>query len=187
MISRAVLIRAPLLLGALLAACAHNPEPRSADSAPVEGMSQPATDSALQEVELSGRVVNSGTGHFTLTTLQVEGSAPTQLVGEPQDELRTLAGAQVRVRGVMDPAGPGRTLRVREYELLSINGQRPRVGKVIVSGGSVWLAASDTVRLIPELSALRERAGAKVWVVGSTDPSGRELHVESYGVIAPAP
>lgn len=184
---RALSISASLLLGAALAACAHNPEPRSADTSPVDSTSQPSSGAWAQEIVLSGRVVNSGTEHLTITTLQVENSAPTRLVGALQTELRTLAGAEVRVSGVIDSAGSGRSLDVREYDILSINGQRPHVGTVLVRGASSWLVSSDTLRLIPELDALREREGARVWVIGAVDPGRSELRVESFGVIAPAP
>lgn len=156
-------------------------------ASPSRDSGAPSGNRSAEQVELSGRVVNSGTDRFAITTLQVENSRPTRLVGDLRSELRTLGGAEVRVRGVIDSAGRGRALRVQEYELLSIDGKRPRVGRVLVRDSGLWLAASDTVRLVPELAALRDRAGAKIWVVGTSDPGGTELRVESYGVIAPAP
>jgi hypothetical protein len=50
----------------------------------------------------------------------------------------------------------------------------------------VWLAAVDTLQLVPALDALRNLAGAKIWVVGATRPGEAGLRVESYGVIARA-
>lgn len=182
------MLSASLPLCIALVACAHNPEPRAgADSSPADGAVASSDDATAQLVELTGRVVNSGTEQFSITTLQIENAPPTRLVGDLRDELRTLAGAEVKVRGLVDSAGPGRSLRVREYEVLSINGQRPLVGTLLVRDSGIWLAARDTMRLVPELAALRERTGAKIWVVGTSDPDGTSLRVESYGVIAPAP
>ena len=184
-----VLSGAPLLLGIVLAACAHNPDPRAgADSAPADSAANASdTQSSREEVELTGKVLNSGTDRFTVTTLEVADAPSTALTGELRDELRALAGAEVRVRGMMDSAGVGRSLDVRDYELLAINGKRPHVGIVLLREGAVWLAASDTLQLVPTLDALRDRTGAKIWVVGSSDAGGTALRIESYGVIAPAP
>lgn len=185
---RALLIHVSIPMLAGLAACAHNPDPRSAaDSAPVDSSAQSSDPALAQELRLSGRVVNSGTENFTITTLQVEGSPPTRLVGHLQSELRALAGAEVLVHGSLDSTGGARVLDARGYELLSINGRRPRVGTLLVREAGLYLAAIDTLRLIPELASLREHAGAKVWVVGSADSGANELRVESYGVITPAP
>jgi hypothetical protein len=188
MMRQRVLSGAALFLGLVVAACAHNPEPRAgADSAPADSAANVSgTQSTRQEVELTGKVLNSGTDRFTVTTLEVADAPSTTLTGELLDELRTLAGAQVRVRGVVDSAGAWRSLDVREYEVLAINGKRPHVGIVLLREGSVWLAASDTLQLVPALDALRDRTGAKIWVVGSSDAGGTELRIESYGVIAPA-
>lgn len=177
-----------LLAVASLVACARNPEPRAGtDSAPADsGARSGDAASPSQEVELRGRVVNSGTDRFTFTTLDVQGAPATRLTGTLRDELRTLSGAEVMVRGAIDSSGPGRALEVREYEVLSIGGKRPHVGRVLLRGDELWLAASDTLRLIPALDALRERVGAKIWVVGTSEAGGTELRIESYGVIVPA-
>jgi len=87
---------------------------------------------------------------------------------------------------VMDSRGARGSLDVREYEVIEIDGRRPHVGVVLAHDGELWLAAGDTLRLVPALDALRERAGAKIWVVGTIDAAAKELRVESFGVIAPA-
>lgn len=182
------LLGTSLVMVAVITACARNPEPRAgAKSASAGGARESSgASSTVQLVELRGRVVNSGTDHFTITTLAVGDAPATRLGGELRDELRTLAGAEVLVRGVIDTSGPGRSLDVREYELLTIDGKRPRVGRVVVRGGDVWLAATDTLRLVPTLDALLDLRGAKIWVVGASEPGGAGLRVESYGVIARA-
>jgi hypothetical protein len=175
-----------MLVIAALAACAHNPEPRAgSESASAGGAdSAPGTSSSL--TELTGRVMNGGTDRFTITTLQTRDGRAVRLTGELRDELRTLSGADVMVRGVMNSSGAGDVFDAREYEVLEIDGRRPHVGVLLARGGELWLAATDTLRLVPALDALRERAGAKIWVVGASDSAAKELRIESYGVIAPA-
>jgi hypothetical protein len=172
-------------MAAAIAACARNPEPRAgAESATATGVDSDTMSSPLTEAK--GRVVNGGTARFPITSLVSEDGSATRLGGALLDELRTLSGAELSVRGVMSSGGTDRSLDVREYEVLAIDGQRPHVGTVLVRDGGVWLASSDTLRLVPALDALRQRAGAKVWVVGTLDSAGGELRVQSYGVIAPA-
>jgi hypothetical protein len=135
-------------------------------------------------LELRGRVVNGGTDRFSVTTLVRSDSPPTTLVGSLVDELRMLAGADVAVRGLPDSSRGMPTFDVRAYDVLAIDGRRPRVGVLVARGDELWLASSDTLRLVPALEALRERVGARIWVVGRSDSTSGELHVESYGVIA---
>ena len=177
----------PVLAMALLGACAHNPEPRAGSESASATSADSAPGASASLTELTGRVMNGGTDRFTVTTLQPNDGHAVRLSGDLRDELRTLGGAEVTVRGVMDSSDAGGSLDVREYEVLQIDGRRPHVGVVLAHDGELWLAATDTLRLVPALDALRERAGAKVWVVGASDAAAKELRVESYGVIAPAP
>lgn len=175
---------AALLACAVLGACAHNPEPGSDPSGVPSAEEAGVQDTSREMLELSGRLVNSGTDRFSRTTLVRSDSPPTTLEGPLVDELRMLAGADVAVRGLADSSRAMPTLDVRAYEVLAIDGRRPRVGVLIARGDELWLESSDTLRLIPALEALRERVGAKVWVVGRSDSTSGELRVESYGVIA---
>lgn len=176
----------PVLAMVVLAACAHNPEPRAGSESASAGIRDSASDASVSLTELTGRLMNGGTDRFTITTLQTSDGRAARLTGDLRDELRTLGGAEVTVRGVMDSSGASGSLDVREYEVLDIDGRRPHVGVVLARDGELWLAAADTLRLIPALDALRERTGAKIWVVGASDSAAKELRVESYGVIAPA-
>jgi len=181
--SRRSHIAAALMVAAGLAACARTPDPRSA----AESLATPAgTDDSVALTAAEGRVVNSGTDRARITSLVSEGGTATLLTGPLIHELRSLNGAQLLVRGVMQDAGAqgGRSLSVRDYEVLAIEGQRPHVGKVIRQGDALWLASSDTLRLVPPLAALHDLVNIKIWVVGESDSSARELRVQSYGVIA---
>lgn len=169
-----------------LAACSHNPEPRAgAESASASGADSAASTPASLS-ELTGRLMNSGTDRFTITTLQTSDGRAIRLTGDLRAELRTLSGADVMVRGAIYSGGADDSFDVREYEVLAIDGRRPQVGVLLARGGELWLAATDTLRLVPTLDELRERVGAKIWVVGTSDSAAKELRVESYGVIAPA-
>jgi hypothetical protein len=174
-----------LIAGSGLAACARNPDPKSA----AESASSPrGDDESVALTAAEGRVVNGGTDRARITSLVSEGGTTTRLVGPLIYELRSLDGAELLVRGVMQDEsaerGCGRVLSVREYEVLAIDGQRPHVGKVIRQGDALWLAASDTLRLVPQLDELGVLVETKIWVVGESDSAARELHIQSYGVIA---
>jgi hypothetical protein len=169
-----------------LAACSHNPEPRAGAESASAGGADSAASTPAPLTELTGRLMNSGIDRFTVTTLQTGEGRAVRLTGDLRAELRTLSGADVRVRGVVDSSGADGSFDAREYEILAIDGRQPRVGVLLARGGELWLAAGDTLRLVPTLDALRERVGAKVWVVGTSDSTVKELRVESYGVIAPA-
>lgn len=185
MMDRRTRIALAIMATAALAACARNPEPRAgAESASATGVDTGAMGSSLAEAK--GRVVNGGTERSPVTSLVADDGSATRLGGALLDELRALSGAQLLVRGVMGSSSSERSIDVREYEVLSIGGQRPHVGIVIERGGEIWLASSDTLRLVPPLDALRQHVGAKVWVVGSRDSASGELRVQSYGVISPA-
>ena len=169
-----------------LAACSHNPEPRAGAESASAGGADSAASTPASLTELTGRLINSGTDRFTITTLQTHEGRAIRLGGDLRAELRTLSGADVMVRGVIDSSAADDSFDVRDYEVVAIDGRQPHVGVLLARGGELWLAAGDTLRLVPTLDALRERAGAKIWVVGAIDSVAKELRVESYGVIAPA-
>jgi hypothetical protein len=168
------------------AACAHNPEPRAdSGSAAAEG-SDSAGSPTTPLATLTGRVMIGGTDRFLVITLKSDDGRTFLLTGDLVDELRRLGGADVAARGVVDTSGTAAALAVREYEVLSIDGQRAPVGVLVARGDDLWLAGSDTLRLVPALDELRQKIGAKIWVTGASDSATKELRVGSYGVIAPA-
>ncbi len=183
MIQRRAWFALAIMSIAATASCARNHEPRTG----AESASSAGADSGMSSslTELRGRVSNGGTDRFPITSILSDDGSATRLGGALLDELRALSGAELSVRGVLSSGGAERSLDVREYEVLAIDGQRPRVGIVLARDGELWLASSDTLRLVPALDALRQHAGAKVWVVGTSDAAGM-LRIQSYGVIAPA-
>jgi len=105
------------------------------------------------------------------------------IAAEPlEPELRRLTGATVWVAGTPGAGKPNATFGVTRYDIVSIGGAKPLVGRVVARDGGAWLATDrDTVKLLSAPSELAARAGAKIWVIGHR--AGNELTTQSYGVI----
>ncbi len=119
----------------------------------------------------------------------VAGGSNLALVGEFAAELRRLEGAEVLVAGppLANPRlVPPRAVDVSRYEIVSVAGSRPVVGKVDRWQGRLWLVrAADTLELLAAPADLASRLGAKVFVLGPVD-AGR-IRVTSYGVLREPP
>lgn len=133
------------------------------------------------ETVLTGKVVAGGLAASPVTSLQVEGGKPTSLLGPLEPELRRLGGAIVWVAGAPSGAAPN-AFTVSRYEIVSIDGVKPFVGRVASRDGATVLAMErDTVALVSAPASLAGKTGAKVWVVGRR--SGNELTTQTYGII----
>jgi hypothetical protein len=134
------------------------------------------------ETVLTGRINAGGLASQPRTTLQVEGGPPTTLTGPLEPELRRLNAATVWVAGAPGGAAPNASFAVSRYEIVSIDGAKPVVGSVIAHDGATWLAAErDTVKLVSAPADLRDKVGAKVWIVGRR--TGAELTPQTFGII----
>ena len=134
------------------------------------------------ETVLTGKLVAGGLAAQPVTSLQVEGGKPTTLVGPLEAELRRLGGATVWVAGAPGAGTPNASFMVSRYEIVSIDGAKPMVGSLITRDGATWLAAErDTVKLVSPPAELRDKVGAKVWIVGRR--TGAELVSQTFGVI----
>lgn len=136
---------------------------------------------------IEGTVTAGGTDVEPRTSIAPEdGGGAVFLVGELEPELRRVSGASVRVTGEPVTGSPGDALRVRDYRILEIDGDRPWVGIVREGDGGPELAVEarepESLRLIG-LPAGSIDAGAKAWFVGRRE--GAELLVRSYGVLGP--
>lgn len=132
--------------------------------------------------QLRGTLSVTGSEPRTAVTLQREDGGATTLLGDLEPELRRLSGATVAVHGTHTAHPPRGGFDVRRYEILLIDGQRPRVGTLLVRDGDALLASeSDTVQLAALPAALRTQNGAKVWLLGPV--TGQTLHIQSYGII----
>ena len=131
--------------------------------------------------QLCGRVVVTGSEPLSAVTLMGDKGESTTIVGGLAPELRRLSGATVLVSGTEADRGPGKSLDVQKYEVLSIDGQRPAVGILAYTHGTMSLAGRDTVQLTSVPEGLRGKAGAKVWIVGRR--AGATLQVQSFGIL----
>jgi hypothetical protein len=155
------------------AACAsRGPEP--GDGAPAD-----------TPLSYAGQVVVTGTAGAELTTLAIEGGRSVGVVGPLAPEVRSLAGARVRVTGVPGEGFPGEAVEVSAYEVLEVNGERPYVGVLAGSAGALTLeqTSGERVALGAAPGGLAQNVGALLWLTGRLE-SGR-LQVQSFGVIRP--
>lgn len=134
------------------------------------------------QTTVRGKVVVTGTTGTSTVVLVPPDGKQVFLAGDPAGELRALAGAEVQVQGVPTSGFPGPALLVAGYEVLSINGEQPHVGVILVRADTIWLAGStDTLRVIAAPPSWTGRAGAHVWITGPVRDG--TLQVQSYGVI----
>jgi hypothetical protein len=134
------------------------------------------------ETVLTGKVAAVGLAMSPVTSLEIEGAKATTLIGPLEPELRRLGGATVWVAGSPVSGRPNATFTVTRYEILSIDGAKPLVGRLITRDGAPWLVTDrDTVKLVKAPAELTAKTGAKVWVIGRR--SGAELMTQTYGVI----
>lgn len=132
--------------------------------------------------------------------VRIEGAAPMSypviraadggvgVRGDLRQEIAALDGVEVRVRGpavANQPPVPPRAVDVRDYEIVSVNGERPYVGHLEVREGALWLAAPTQaweLKAVP--SELRHHQGAKLWIVGRMTDGVVTVH--SFGIIRKA-
>ena len=164
-----------LATGWLCAACAGGRGAQPAGSAMPAGEPQSAADTVAQ-----GVVAVTGADPFTQVV--ASGAAgEVALTGALREELATLHGAEVRVRGrpmANHQPRPARAVEVTSYEIVAIGGERPYVGELTLGEGGHWLAG---MRLVGAPEELSRAVGGKVWVVGRR--ADGELQVLSYGII----
>lgn len=162
------------LIGAMLAGCNHAPD-TSAKALPAD-VARLAIDTTW-----AGRVHVGGTAQLPEVSLVLEDGGSTRLVGTYAAELQTLNGAQVLVSGAAVDDVPGGALRVSDYTVTAIDGERPFVGVLSSPDAVLTLADGTTLTLIGLPDAMRGEDGAKVWLTG--ERSGSELRVRSAGII----
>jgi hypothetical protein len=125
--------------------------------------------------------MSTGSEPLSGVTLMGDKGESTLIVGDLAPELRRLSGATVQVIGTEAERGPGKSLDVQDYEVLSIDGERPAVGILLHTKGGMSLAGRDTLELTSVPEALRGKAGAKVWIVGPR--AGTKLQLQSFGIL----
>lgn len=153
---------------AVLTACAGNRAPEAGGPA-----------AAADTVE--GEVRQVGNAPFTRTVVEGDSAAVTA-TGPLADELTRLTGARVRAIGApVEGEFPGPALEVAAYDVLSVDGDEPRVGILRHRTGEGYrleTAEGETVALRSVPAGLGSAAGGKVWVVA--DEEGGVLR---YGIL----
>ena len=169
-----------VVLTATLAACSGREDPE--ETVPEAGPEDLADDGTV----FRGELYQTGSPVGTITMLSLEDEeAALRLTGGPEEELRRLTGARVKVEGEPVQAYPDRGLEVERYEILEIDGERPHIGIVEVGEeDEIWLREEEErSRLRGAPASLAERDGATIWVVGERRDG--EVHLSSYGIIRP--
>ncbi len=106
------------------------------------------------------------------------------VTGPLRAELGQLVGAEVRVWGPAvpnRPPTPPRAIDVSRYEIVSVNGERPHVGELVLRVNGMWLISESEMRLANVPDDLSDLSGAWVWIVGPV--RGEVLTVQTYGII----
>ncbi|WP_419162134.1 hypothetical protein [Candidatus Palauibacter sp.] len=128
-----------------------------------------------------GMVRVVGSEPFPFTIVQAEDGRSRIVTGVFRDEVRRLAGAQVRVTGrLVQGEQPGTALEASSYELVSVDGERPLLGRLErdVDGFHLARPGGRVTRLDSVSGQLARRVGSLIWVV--LDERGG---VSGYGVI----
>jgi hypothetical protein len=126
-------------------------------------------------VRVEGTISLRGSTPFTILVVEMEGGEVAAIESRSagiQSELRSLASLRAAVEGTVLPRLDGGMPRLDadRYELLRLpGGERPVVGLLEVEGEACVLTTREGKRywVLGELAAaLREYAGARVWIVG---------------------
>lgn len=153
------------------------PQSEHPDSVPAPG------NTAVDRVVGTVRVIGSSPVNVRVVVQPAEGKS-IQIVGPMGGELRQLSGAEVALRGPIEPAPDplaDRQIRVEEYEIIAVNGEPVVTGTVRGRSGDLLILETpggETVYLGGATSQLSP--GQKVWVQGP-----RSVIVQSYGVLKP--
>jgi hypothetical protein len=176
-------MRYPRHVGAvvlLVMACAGSRTPRPIQPPPDREPS--STGTATTAV---GVIYLAGNDPSPMLALRDDLGAGHRLAGPLSDELRRLSGARVRVSGRTDSTATPPWIEAIEYEVLEIDGHRPRVGELRQGPQGLWLLTPDSMALEEPTGRLETLAGAKVWVVADT--ASRPALVQSFGLIREPP
>ena len=133
---------------------------------------------------LEGRVRVVGNEPFPWTVVESGDGRSMIVTGALRGEIRRLAGAHVRVTGrLVQGELPDTTLEASSYEILSVDGDRPLLGRLERDAKGYYLTHSNgpVSRVTFVSDGLAGRVGALVWVV--LDELGG---VARYGVLRDA-
>ena len=131
--------------------------------------------------QLEGIVRLTGSHPFPFVVVQGDDGQARIVTGALRQDIQRLSGARVRVTGrFVQGALPDTTLEATSYEVISVEGDRPLLGRIESDSAGFYLARGGEVAsrlgFVPE--SLARQVGAIVWVV--LDDRGG---VGSYGIV----
>ena len=129
--------------------------------------------------ELRGTITVVGNAPVTQVQLRAASGGSRTLIGPELPSLRRVAGLEVAVRGSPSPGGE---LMVRDFTVLSADGQPALDGVLEHDGSTLYLrTARRRVPLGNPPAEFHSLIGARVWLTGSP-----ERGPNTFGVITPA-
>jgi len=131
---------------------------------------------------VEGRVRAVGNAPFVETLIEPEEGEAWRVSGPFRSELRRLAGARVRVTGLPVRTSADSALEASSYEILSVDGDRPLVGRLArdQDGYFLELPAKGMRRVAAVSEPLAQQLGALIWAVLDTNDG-----IARYGVLRP--
>lgn len=130
---------------------------------------------------VTGQVRQVGSTPFVRTIVSGEDTT-VRVTGPYEEELSRVTGARVRILGgPAEETFPEPALRVTSYEILSVDGAKPLVGRLRRGeerGYYLEMPGGREANLSIVPDGLRARVGAKVWLVLS-----EQGVVQRYGVL----
>lgn len=171
-----------------------HPRPLAAVAAVLTGLALTAGCSQKNQAEgdlaaaadsITGTVRQVGSTPFTRVVVEGD-TASSRITGDLEEEIGRLVGARVVVVGTEaeDDDGPGPALEAAGYEILSVDGETPRVGTLRHEAGEGYRLATDDGGAVPLRGVpqgLGARVGARVWIVLGDDGA-----VQRYGILREA-
>ncbi|MFP4624504.1 MAG: hypothetical protein ACLFRX_10030 [Gemmatimonadota bacterium] len=169
---QAALKALPALVTIALVGCSTRSAEPEADPVRDPPRAAAATDT------LRGTVVIVGADPLTHVALRVDGGQ-VPLDGPASSELRRAGGLELLVEGTREHD----RFRVTEFRVRSAHGLPAADGILALEGEDAILTTpgGDRLRYRPAPAALREHAGARVWIAG--EPGGEP---QAWGILAPA-
>lgn len=125
----------------------------------------------------------------THVLLKRTSDAPLLLQGPLEQELRTVPGAEVKVRGRLRAGKPHASLQLEGYQLIDTGqGMLPHVGILRWNVGELLLDQGPGQPILslrgPLKDPLRAQVGARAWVVGPV-VADETLEVLQWGILRP--
>lgn len=151
----------------------RSPVPASSSESASASASEPGV------IELRGTITVVGNAPVTQVQLQPASAASRTLTGPQLPSLRRIAGLEVQLSGTNAPGGE---LSVRDFTVLSADGQPALDGVLERDGATLYLrTAGGRVPLGNPPGDFHALAGARVWLTGSP-----ERGPNAFGIITPA-